>query len=197
MDSNPVTTNKKKRWTMKAIEVKLISELMKNCRRSDRELAKALEVSQPTVSRLIKKLEKEGYIEHYTLFPNFQKIGFKIMAITLVKTKKTLTPEQKEKARALAKEVLNKGPYQIVMGERGMGLGYEGVFISYHKDFTEYTQLMEWFRQFEFLELEATESFLVDLEDKLHYYPLDFTRLADSLLITKWSAHTETKSQKY
>ena len=170
---------------MKAIEVKLISELMKNCRRSDRELAKALEVSQPTVSRLIKKLEKEGYVEHYTLLPNFQKIGFKIMAITLVKTKKTLTPEQKEKARALAKEVLNKGPYQIVMGERGMGLGYEGVFISYHKDYAEYTQLMEWFRQFEFLELEATESFLVDLEDKLHYYPLDFTRLADSLLITK------------
>jgi hypothetical protein len=44
---------------MKNIELKLISELMKNSRRSDRELAKAIGVSQPTVSRLIKKLENQ------------------------------------------------------------------------------------------------------------------------------------------
>ena len=45
---------------MKDVELKLISELMKNSRRSDRELAKTIGVSQPTVSRLIRKLEKNG-----------------------------------------------------------------------------------------------------------------------------------------
>lgn len=44
---------------MKDVELKLISELLKNSRRSDRELAKTLGVSQPTVSRTLKRLEKE------------------------------------------------------------------------------------------------------------------------------------------
>jgi DNA-binding Lrp family transcriptional regulator len=43
---------------MKDVQLKLISERMKNCRRSDRELAKVIGVSQPTASRLIEKLER-------------------------------------------------------------------------------------------------------------------------------------------
>jgi DNA-binding Lrp family transcriptional regulator len=49
---------------MKDIERRLISELMKNSRRSDRELAKALGTSQPTITR--GKLEREGIIKEYT-----------------------------------------------------------------------------------------------------------------------------------
>jgi len=59
---------------MKNVEWKLISELMKDSRRSDRELAQAIGVSQPTVSRTIKKLEKEGYIKEYTIIPDFHKL---------------------------------------------------------------------------------------------------------------------------
>jgi DNA-binding Lrp family transcriptional regulator len=44
---------------VKDAELKLISELMKDSRRSDRELAKAVGVSQPTISRMIRKLEKD------------------------------------------------------------------------------------------------------------------------------------------
>jgi DNA-binding Lrp family transcriptional regulator len=44
---------------MKDIERRLVSELMINSRRSDRQLAKALAVSQPTVTRVRAKLEKE------------------------------------------------------------------------------------------------------------------------------------------
>ena len=36
---------------LKDVELKLFSELMKNSRRSDRELAKVIGVSQPTVTR--------------------------------------------------------------------------------------------------------------------------------------------------
>lgn len=43
---------------MKEVELRLAAELMKNSRRSDRELAKALKVSQPTVSRMRNKLER-------------------------------------------------------------------------------------------------------------------------------------------
>jgi DNA-binding Lrp family transcriptional regulator len=48
---------------IKNVKLELISERMKNSRRSDRDLAKAIGVSQPTVSRMIKKLENEGIIK--------------------------------------------------------------------------------------------------------------------------------------
>jgi len=70
---------------MKELELRLLSEIMRNSRRSDRDIAKAIEVSQPTISRIIKKLEKEGYIEEYTMIPNFHKLGYEILALTFVK----------------------------------------------------------------------------------------------------------------
>lgn len=173
---------------MKDLELKLISELMKNSRRSDRELARAIGVSQPTVSRMIRKLEKEGYIGRYTLLPNFNKLGYRILAITFVKTGRAITPKEREKARTLAGEVMEKGPFQIVMAERGMGLGYDGVFMSYHRDYSEYVELMNWFRQFEsfgFFDVGATASFIVNLDDKVRYHPLDFATLAEHLVVKK------------
>ena len=43
---------------LKPIDYKLLFELMKNSHRSDRQLAKALGVSQPTVTRRRAMLEK-------------------------------------------------------------------------------------------------------------------------------------------
>ena len=170
---------------LKDVELKLFSELMKNSRRSDRELAKVIGVSQPTVTRARQRLEKEGYIRQYTLIPNFGKLGYKIMAITFVKVGKMITPEEREKVRGLAQGILKKGPYEIVMGERGIGLDYDGVFMSYHKSYSDYARLKEWFRRFEFLEVGKTESFLVDLEDPIRYRPLDFTPVAYHIMTNK------------
>ena len=66
------------------MELMILSELMKDSRRSDRELAKQLKMSQPTVSRIRNKLEKAGYIEEYTLIPNFTKLGYNLMALTFI-----------------------------------------------------------------------------------------------------------------
>jgi Lrp/AsnC family leucine-responsive transcriptional regulator len=60
---------------MREIEWKVLSELMKNAKISDRELAKKIGSSQPTVTRARRKLEKEGYIREYTVIPNFRKLG--------------------------------------------------------------------------------------------------------------------------
>jgi DNA-binding Lrp family transcriptional regulator len=69
---------------------------MKNSRRCDRELAKAIGVSQPTTTRLRTKLEKEGYIKEYTVIPNFSKIGYTIMALNFFKLEPKLTKNEIE-----------------------------------------------------------------------------------------------------
>ena len=73
---------------MKELERRLIAELIRNSRRSDRELAKAVGCSQPTVSRMIKRLEKEGYIKEYTMIPDFHRLGYEIMALTFIQNEK-------------------------------------------------------------------------------------------------------------
>jgi DNA-binding Lrp family transcriptional regulator len=45
----------------------VLNELIKNSSRSDHKLAKAIGVFQPTVTRLRNQLEKEGYIQEYTV----------------------------------------------------------------------------------------------------------------------------------
>lgn len=68
---------------MKDIKSKLLFELLKNSKRSDRELAKVLGVSQPTITRRRKELEKTA-IEEYTIIPKWEKFGYEIAAFTFL-----------------------------------------------------------------------------------------------------------------
>jgi len=166
---------------MKDVELKLISELMKNSRRNDRDLAKAIGVSQPTVTRIRSRLEKEGVIKEYTVIPDFSKLGYEIMALTLVKLHASLKPEEVEKARMIAKESLTKSSFDVVMLERGVGLGYDGVIISYHQNYASYLDFINMLKQFDFLELRKIDSFLVNLNDDIHYRSLTFSCVANCL----------------
>ena len=66
--------------------IDLLYELMKNSKRSDRELAKVVEVSQRTITRMRKKLEKSEYIREYTIIPALEKLGFEIIALNFLLT---------------------------------------------------------------------------------------------------------------
>jgi DNA-binding Lrp family transcriptional regulator len=170
---------------VKDIELRVASELMKNSRRSDRELASVIGVSQPTITRTRRKLEKEGIVKEYTMIPDFSKLGYKILALTFVKLKQPMTPEQIDKAREIARESLKTGPFRTIMLERGIGLDYDGVFMTYHKDYSSYVKFEQWLRQFDFLELEEIGSFLISLDDEVRYRPLTFSALAHGLLLMK------------
>jgi DNA-binding Lrp family transcriptional regulator len=170
---------------MKDVEWKLISELMKNSRRSDRELAQAIRVSQPTVSRTIKKLEKEGYIKEYTMIPDFRKLGYELAALTLVKLKKELTKEEIETAKKIAKERLKEKTLEVILVEKGIGLGFNGVFVSLHKNYTSYIEFKNDLNQDIYLDSSSIESFLVSLNDETHFRPLTFSTLAKHLLMMK------------
>jgi DNA-binding Lrp family transcriptional regulator len=170
---------------MKTLELRLISELMKDSHVSDRKLAKRLGTSQPTVSRLRSRLEEEGYIKEYTIIPDFSKLGYKIMALTFVRLKGAITNKVIEEARKVAAESLKTGPYEIVMLERGIGCASHGVVISYHIDYASYMKLRKWLERFAFLDIDRVDSFLIDLNDKIRYRPLTFKALAQHLLTTE------------
>jgi len=64
--------------------MELLRELLKNSKRSDRDLARILGLSQPTVTRTRRKLERTGYVLEYTVIPDFTKLGYEIMAFTFM-----------------------------------------------------------------------------------------------------------------
>ena len=79
---------------LKELDYKILYALMKNAKKSDREIAKALGISQPTVSRRRAFLEKE-VIEGYTVIPKWEKLGYKIFAMTFVKIKPVVGTKEK------------------------------------------------------------------------------------------------------
>lgn len=165
------------------VELGIISELMKNGRMSDRDVARRLGVSQPTVSRMRRRLEHDGYIRKYTVVPNLEKLGFQIVATTFVKFRADLSAEEKDKFSKRAQERFKDDSFapSIVMFERGMGLGYTGMIVSFHESYASYAELLRMIKQFRVLEPDV-ESFLSDLNDRVHYRPMSFAPLADYIL---------------
>jgi DNA-binding Lrp family transcriptional regulator len=170
---------------MKDTELKLICALMKNGRRSDRELAKAIGSSQPTVSRMIKKLEKEGIIKEYTMIPDFHKLEFEIAAITFIRFRKDLSEEERKELRNYSREAAKGRNGAILMAVDGMGLGYDQVFISFHEDYTSYAKSLSEVRKFPYFDPSHLDSFLIDLTDERHFQPLTLSAIANYLLRTK------------
>jgi DNA-binding Lrp family transcriptional regulator len=166
---------------MKEIELKLISELMKNSRRSDRELAKAIGASQPTVSRIIKTLEKEGYIREYTMIPDFNKLGLGLMAVTFVKWPKKFIEEEYDGIIKTASDLDRKKGMSIIMVVRGMGSDYDMIIVSVHESYSACRELIADIRRLPSASMLETQSFLVDLTKDTRYRPLTFSSLAEFL----------------
>ena len=160
---------------MKDVELRLISELIKSSRRSDRELAKALGVSQPTVSRMRVRLEKEGLLE-YTAIPDLAKLGLEILAVSIGKRD---YPRPPEIALQEAKDFAKKHP-NIIFASAGMGIRSDWIAISVHKDYSDYAKLRRELSS----EVEGfviTDAFLISLTGKDVLRPLSFRYIVDYL----------------
>jgi DNA-binding Lrp family transcriptional regulator len=126
---------------MKPLDYQLLFELMKDSHRSDRQLAKALGISQPTVTRRRALLE-DNIIEGYTIIPKFGQIGFEMTAFTFLKTKLNHKKgEEKEQAFNKLKEWYMKQPNVIVVLD-GQGMGWDAVCVSLHNSYTDYAQFL-------------------------------------------------------
>jgi DNA-binding Lrp family transcriptional regulator len=125
---------------LKEYHLKILGELLKNARRSDRAIAIAVGVSQPTVTRLRTQLENLNIIQGYAALPNFSEIGFEFIAVTIIKNPTTDEVQQRI------------GHLDCVMLLlRGIGMEDVGtvICISIHKNFFSYTAFKECLRDME------------------------------------------------
>ncbi len=69
-------------------DVSIISNLIDNAKCSTKELANTLDIHPNTLLQRIKRLEREGVITRYTTQINYEKIGYDLHVIMMMKVRK-------------------------------------------------------------------------------------------------------------
>ena len=164
---------------LKNIDYKILFELIKNSKISDRKLAKKVGVSQPTVTRRRARLEKEGMID-YTAIPNFEKLGFEIMAFSFASWTNEAqahleTNEYNEKVHTFAANLP-----EVIFTSSGRGLGMGIVVVSVHKDYSNYVKFITKLRQEWGNYLSQFDSFNVSLKSDI-VTPFTFKHLLENM----------------
>ena len=138
--------------------IKLLYEMMRNSKRSDREIAKIIGVSQPTITRMRQRLEKTGYIRDYTVIPNLEKLGYEIAAFVFMTTSNS-------NAKSENMNKWTESNPKIVFSASGDGInGKNSIMVSIHKDFTDYSKFMSELRSKWSENIRNIDGFLVPLK---------------------------------
>jgi len=175
---------------MKSIQVKLVCELIKNSRKSDRDLAKIIGVSQPTVTRMRKNLEKEGIVS-YTGSVDLKKLGFEMIAITFGNLKKGSASDISSRTKR-GEDFLKKHP-EIIFFTTGSGLSADRVAVSIHKNYSDYSTLISDLRTDWTDIIVTTGSFLISLDNDNVLRQLSLRYIADCLEKENWAGKPATR----
>jgi DNA-binding Lrp family transcriptional regulator len=152
---------------------RLLFELIKNSKRSDRDLAKILDISQPTVTRLRKILEKEA-IQQYTVIPNLAYLNFDLVALTFSRSKELVHPLW-EQGKKWAKEHPN-----LVFVSTGQGIDADVLMVSVHKDYAGFVKFYQEFRRDWGKYLEDFKVFLMSISGSVIMKHFSFNYLIDA-----------------
>ncbi len=161
------------------IDLKILFELMQNCRISDRALGERLGVSQPTVTRRRAELERRGLLR-YSAIPMFEELGLEIFAFSFLRYNQEVRKLGSVELTEKIEKTLQEHP-NIVFASSGRGLGFDGVAVSVHKDYADYVEFVksheeawgEWVR--------AIESFTVSLKSDNVIRPITFQHVLKHL----------------
>lgn len=174
---------------LKPLDYRIIAELVKNSRQSDRQLAKILKVTQPTVTRRRMNLEKKGLLDH-TAVPNLEKLGYQIIAFIFGKWNFKEHPSTHVEEM---KDFISKHP-QIVYISTGSGLNYDRMAIAFFRDYSEYSEVMQEYKVGWGKYFTSFSSFIVSLKSDNILRPLTFKPLTKSLVQDE-SRNPEPNSQ--
>jgi DNA-binding Lrp family transcriptional regulator len=159
---------------LKDVDYKILFELIKNSKISDRKLAQAIGVSQPTITRRRAALEREKMLD-YTAIPNLDKLGLEIMAFTYIRWNHKENSNEREFD---AKAFLSKHP-NVIFASWGQGLGMDRVFISLHRDYTDFAQFTKELKDMWGRFVASSDTFMVSLRGDNVLRQLSFKSLSD------------------
>src|SRR3989344_43991 len=119
-------------------EEQVLMALLHASNSSDREIGQKLNLSQPTVTRIRNRLERQGIILQYSVLPSMSTVGLSIMIFTLVRISNfEIRPKIFEWIKANPK---------IVFATEGEGIKENLLMISLHPGFSYYQQFLNDFR---------------------------------------------------
>tara|TARA_Y100000310_G_C20682023_1_gene816548 strand:+ start:748 stop:1767 length:1020 start_codon:yes stop_codon:yes gene_type:complete len=122
-----------KKYSLDQLDSKILSELDKNCRISNAQLAKRVQRSREVVSYRLNKLETEGIIKEYITSINPNKFGYYMYKVYL---KLENIPKEREKFFSALKE--NQDIYWMGISD---GV-FDCVFAILAKDSVEYYEMI-------------------------------------------------------
>jgi DNA-binding Lrp family transcriptional regulator len=164
------------------IDLRIIAELTKNAKTSDRVLARTFGVSQPTITRRRTRMERAGFLNYKTI-PAFKKLGIEIIAFTLLMFKHQVheRDHEREDCDSRLLTFLTTQP-NIAFASSGQGLGMSRIIISLHKDYSDYVKFFNVIENQWSLCLERNASFIISLKSNAIQKPFSFENVIDYLL---------------
>ncbi len=165
---------------LKDLDFRIISELMKNAKISDREMANKLGCSQPSVSRRRARLEREKLIA-YSVVPSFEEFGYDMLAFTFVHFDFDFSSGVfGDEAAELMSQAIQAHP-NVIFASSGRGLGYEAILLSVHKHFAGYQEFKNSLRANLGKHARDIRSFAISMKGDNTFRPLSFAYLHDQL----------------
>jgi len=117
------------------------------------------------------RLEEEGWIKDFTVIPDFVKMGYEIMAIVIFKLEVTKASIEKAIKVTMARP-------NIIFASEAEGMGKNGVIISLHKNYTDFSNFLSDLRLEGIDDLQDFETLLISLEGRI-IKPLSLAYLAE------------------
>jgi DNA-binding Lrp family transcriptional regulator len=159
------------------IDRRILQELIKNSKVSDRQLGKKLGISQATITRRRKMLERE-IIQDYTFIPNWSKLGYEIFAINLIKSKQALATKEKYNATRKKGEEWLIRQANILMAGGCQGPGVNAFNISVHRNYADFDDFIQRFKLEWGEAIDDIQTVLINLAGKQVLKPFNFKALS-------------------
>jgi len=119
-------------------EKQVLTELVKNCKISDQEIARKLKTSRPTVLKIRKRLEKKEIIKSYTSLIDFEKIGLNLQVVILYRWKDYSKSKELESMIKFIRSLP-----EVILFVKGEGIGSKtDLIISVHEDLKDYEKFI-------------------------------------------------------
>jgi len=149
-------------------EKQVLTELLKNCKISDQEIARRLKTSRPTVFKIRKRFERDGLIKKYIPVIDFEKINLNLQAVILYRWKDYSKTEELEKTIKFIKELS-----EVILFIKGEGMGNKtDLIISIHEDLKDYERFIRKLKYQWRDNVENVEVFLSSVEGVSKWYDL-------------------------